>query len=163
MLWFVIALAVVAVILMIKGGGWYFREDTSAEYAATKRKGLYFIVVGAGLIMSLAFWNEFIYKKSSSALEREQKRITTLCTDVVKAYNKSKEAVEFSRDDMKLIQFPFLPKASSKALGNCTFSIVATVDATHRKGGTEPKTYEATVQADPIAKTWSVLEVRWLD
>lgn len=163
MLWFVIALAVFAVVLMIKGGGWYFKEDSSAEYAPIKRKGLYLIVVGAALIMSLAFWNEFVYKKSSSAQEREQKRITALCTDVVKAYNKSKEVVEFSRDDMKLIQFPFLPRASSKALGQCQFSIIATVEATHRKGGTEPKTYEATVQADPLEKTWTVLEVRWLD
>ena len=68
MLWLVIAIALVSIWLMIKGGGWYFKDDRSTDYAPTKRKGLYYIVVGASLMMGLAFWNEFVYKKSHSAL-----------------------------------------------------------------------------------------------
>lgn len=163
MLWLVIAIALLAVVLMIKGGGWYFREDNSAEYAPTKRKGAYFIGIGAVLLLSLAFWNEFVYKKSQSAHDREEKRIAAICTDVVKAFNKTKEEVEASLTDMKLVQFPFLPKTSSKALGQCQFSIVATVEASHRTDGTHSKTYNALVEFDPQQETWHVRQVEWLD
>lgn len=162
MLWVVIAVAVVAVGLMMKGGHWYFKEDQSIDYAPTKRRGLYFILVGASLIMGLAFWNEFFYKRSQSALEREQNRIALICTDVVKAYNKSKEAVEFTMTDMKLVQFPFLPRAVSKAVGNCQFSIVATVEATYRTGGTNEKTYEALVEFVPTTESWHLRNLKWL-
>lgn len=163
MLWLVIAIAVISIVLMIKGGGWYFKEDSSAEYAPIKRKGFYYIAVGAALLMGLAFWNEFVYKKSHSALEKEEKRIAAICTDVVKAYNKSKEGVELSLTEMKLVQFPFLPKASSKAVGNCQFVIQATVDATHRTGGTQPKTYEALVEFKPATESWHLNQINWLD
>lgn len=163
MLWVVIAIALVSVILMLKGGHWYFREDDSIEYASTKRRGLYYIIAGASLIMGLAFWNEFVYKKSQSAQDREAKRIATICTDVVKAYNKSKDAIEFTMTDMKLVQFPFLPRAASKAIGNCQFSIIATVDATYRTGGTHEKTYDALVEFDPTHETWHLRHVKWLD
>ena len=163
MLWLVIAIALVAVVLMVKGGGWYFREDNSAEYAPIKRKGAYFIAVGAIFLLSLAFWNEFVYKKSQTALEREEKRIAAICTDVVKAFNKTKEDIEASLPDMKLVQFPFLPKTSSKALGQCQFSIVATVEASHRTDGTHSKTYNALVEYDPQQEIWHVRQVEWLD
>lgn len=163
MLWLVIAIALVSIGLMIKGGGWYFKDDRSTDYASTKRKGLYYIVVGASLMMGLAFWNEFVYKKSHSALEREEKRIATICTDVVKAYNKSKDDIELTMTDMKLVQFPFLPKASSKAIGECQFAIQATVDATLRTGGTYPKTYDARVEFDRSTETWHLRELNWLD
>lgn len=163
MLWVVIAIAVIAVILMVKGGSWYFKEDSSIEYAPTKRKGLYYIVVGASLIMSLAAWNEFYYKRSQTSLEREEKRLAAICTDVVKAYNRSKEPIEATMTDMKLVQFPFLPRAASKAIGDCQFSIIATVEATYRKGGTHPKTYEALVEFDPAQESWHLRNVKWLD
>lgn len=163
MLWVVIAIALISVILMVKGGSAYFKEDDSIEYAQTKRKGLYYITVGACLIMGLAFWNEFVYKKSQSALDREEKRIAAICTDVVKAYNKSKEAIEVTMTDMKLVQFPFLPKAASKAIGNCQFSVIATVDATYRTGGTHKKTYEALVEFDSNYETWHLRDLKWLE
>lgn len=163
MWWLVIAIALVAVVLMVKGGSWYFREDNSVEYAPIKRKGAYFIGVGAILLLSLAFWNEFVYKKSQSAQQREEKRIAAICTDVVKAFNKTKEDVEASLTDMKLVQFPFLPKTSSKALGQCQFSIVATVEASHRTDGTHSKTYNALVEFEPQQETWHVRQVEWLD
>lgn len=163
MFWLVIAVALLAIILMIKGGGWYFHENHSAEYAATKRKGAYFIAAGALLLLSLAFWNEFVYKRSQSAQEREEKRIAAICTDVVKAFNKSRDKVEASLPDMKLVQFPFLPKTASKAIGNCQFSIVATVEASHRTDGTHSKTYQALVEFDRDHETWHVLTVDWVD
>lgn len=163
MIWVVIAIALISVILMVKGGSAYFKEDDSIEYAQTKRKGLYYIIVGASLIMGLAFWNEFVYKKSQSALDREEKRITAICTDVVKAYNKSKEAVEVTMTDMKLVQFPFLPKVTSKATGNCQFSIIATVNATYRTGGTHEKTYEALVEFEPGHESWYLRDLKWLE
>lgn len=163
MLWVVIGIALVSVALMIRGGNWYFKEDDSVEYALTKRKGLYYIIAGASLIMGLAFWNEFVYKKSQSALDRETKRIEAICTDVVKAYNKSKDAIEVTMTDMKLVQFPFLPRAASKAIGDCQFSIIATVEATYRKGGTHEKTYEALVEFDTMHETWHLRNVKWLD
>ncbi|MEZ2720820.1 hypothetical protein ACBP46_05255 [Paenalcaligenes hominis] len=163
MWWLVIAIVLIAVVLMVKGGSWYFREDNSVEYAPIKRKGAYFIGVGAILLLSLAFWNEFVYKKSQSAQQREEKRIAAICTDVVKAFNKTKEDVEASLTDMKLVQFPFLPKTSSKALGQCQFSIVATVEASHRTDGTHSKTYNALVEFEPQQETWYVRQVEWLD
>lgn len=163
MLWLVIAVAVVAVVLLVKGGTWYFREDNSPEYAPTKRKGAYCIGVGAVLLLSLAFWNEFVYKKSQSAQEREEKRIAAICTDVVRAFNKTQIGVEASLPEMKLVQFPFLPKTSSKALGNCQFSIIATVEASHRTDGTHSKTYTALVEFDPQHERWLVHQVDWLD
>ena len=163
MLWVVIAIALVSVALMLRGGNWYFREDDSIEYAPTKRKGLYCIIVGASLIMGLAFWNEFVYKKSQSAQDRETKRIAAICTDVVKAYNKSKDAIEVTMTDMKLVQFPFLPKAKSKPLGNCQFSIIATVEATYRTGGTHKKTYDALVEFDSKHERWHLRDLKWLE
>lgn len=163
MLWVVIVIALVSLVLMFKGGGWYFKEDDSLEYARTKRKGLYYIIAGASLIMGLAFWNEFVYKKSQSAQDRETKRIEAICTDVVKAYNKSKEDIEVTMTDMKLVQFPFLPRAASKAIGNCQFSIIATVQATYRTGGTHERTYEALVESDPTHGTWHLRDLKWLD
>lgn len=163
MLWVVIAIAAISVILMVRGGGWYFKEDNSIEYAPTKRKGFYYIVVGASLIMSLAAWNEFYYKRSQTSLEREEKRLAAICTDVVKAYNRSKEPIEATMTDMKLVQFPFLPRAASKAIGNCQFSIIATVDATYRTGGTHEKTYEALVEFDPTQESWHLRDIKWLD
>lgn len=163
MLWVVAFIALVSVVLMFRGGSWYFKEDDSLEYARTKRKGLYYIIVGASLIMGLAFWNEFVYKKSQSAQDREAKRIAAICTDVVKAFNKSKDAIEITMTDMKLVQFPFLPRAASKPLGNCRFSIIATVEATYRTGGTHEKTYDALVEFDPMYETWHLRQVKWLD
>lgn len=164
MLWVVIAIAVIAVILMVKGGSWYFKVDSSIEYAPTKRKGLYYIVVGASLIMSLAAWNEFYYKRSQSSLERNEKRLAAICTDVVKAYNRSKESIEaITLNDMKLVQFPFLPRAASKAIGDCQFSIIATVNATYRTGGTQEKIYEALVEFDTAQETWHLRNIKWLD
>lgn len=163
MLLIIIAIALIAVVLMVKGGGWYFKEDSSIEYASTKRKGLYYIIIGAGLIMSLAAWNEFYYKRSQTSLEREQKRLDAICTDVVKAYNRSKEPIEATMTDMKLVQFPFLPRASSKAIGSCQFSIIATVEATYRAGGTYEMTYEALVEFDSTQESWHLRDIRWLD
>ena len=164
MLWIVIAIAVISVVLMVKGGSWYFKEDSSTDYAPIKRKGLYYIVVGATLIMSLAAWNEFYYKRSQTSLEREEKRLAAICTDVVKAFNRSKEPIEeVMSEQMRLVQFPFLPKASSKAVGNCEFIIFATVDATYRAGGTHEKTYEARVKFDPSQEMWHLLDVQWID
>lgn len=163
MLWLVMALGVVATILMIKGGGWYFKEDPSPDYAPIKRKGMYYIAIGASIVVALAFWNEFVYKKSDAVLKREEQRIAAICTDVVKAYNKSKEPIEQSLTEMKLVQFPFLPKASSTAIGGCQFSIQATVEATYRTGGTHKKTYDAVVSFDQERNTWQLLHLRWLD
>lgn len=163
MLWVVILFVLISLWLMIKGGGWYFTDNTSAEYAPIKRKGFYFIAVGAAIMLSLAFWNEFVYKRSQSALEREEKRIAAICTDVVKAFNKTKEPIEQTMTDMKLVQFPFLPKASSKAIGQCEFQIQATVEASLRTGSTSSKTYEAHVRFDRTNESWHVLDLKWLD
>lgn len=163
MLWLIIAIALVAVVLLVKGGTWYFREDESAAYAPIKRKGAYFIAAGGVLLLGLAFWNEFVYKKSQTALEREERRIAAICTDVVKAFNKSQAGVEASLSDMKLVQFPFLPKTASKAIGDCQFVIVATVEASHRTDGTFSKTYEALIEFDPMYENWHVRQVDWLN
>lgn len=163
MLWIVIVIALSSIWLMIKGGGLYFRDNDSAEYAPIKRKGFYYIAVGASLMLGLAFWNEFVYKRSQSALDREEKRIAAICTDVVKAFNKTKEPIEASMTEMKSVQFPFLPKASSKAIGQCQFVIQATVEATYRSGGTHKKTYEAQVEFDRAHETWHLRDIKWLD
>ena len=161
MMWFIIIIGLIGTLLLIKGGNGYFKEGQSTAH---KRKGLGYMIAGAVLIMGLATWNEFVYKRSDISLQRDAERIEAVCQNVVKAFNKSQEQLLEAMDEMKMVQFPFLPKKSSKALGQCQFHIEATVEATYRGGGgTHQKTYAALVEYHDEAKYWQLLEWQWLD